>query len=203
MADIDIEKRSSHGLLWSILGLAALGLLLFWLLRGANNDQVTMVEEPATEPVPTAPATVEPTPVSATQQYQQQCAQAPTAVAGTGSQHTSQCLNLLTTAVESSVPAGQLSSIQPQLDNARSAATQLGTAADPNTQTQLTKDAFTAVGTAFETLNPTGTGNDAAKQITETASQINADQPLSAQADVVQRFFTEASALLNQTPTTM
>jgi len=206
MADIDIEKRSSHGLLWSILGLAALGLLLFWLLRGANRDQVTMVEEPATEPVPTAPATVEPVSptLTSTQQFRQQCAQGTMTATGTGSesQYASSCLNLLTSAIESSVSPDRLGSIRSQLDNARSATTQLGTTTDATTQARLTKDAFGAIAGSFETLHPTGPGHDAAEILSQTAGQISADQPLSAQASTVQQFFSQANNLLNQMPST-
>jgi hypothetical protein len=189
MADIDIEKRSSHGLLWSILGLAALGLLLFWLLRGTNRDRISMVEEPATEPVPTAPAPVErtapaapgavvtpgasaPAAAAAKQQYQQQCANAPTMAAGTESQHASRCLGLLTNAIEGSVSSDKIAAVRGRLDSARSATTQLGTAPDATAQARHTRDAFNEIAGALESLNPTGASHDAATQLSRTVEAL-------------------------------
>lgn len=204
MADIDIERKSSHGLLWAILGVAALGLLLFWLLRGSDTDQVSMVDDqpatetsPSTTPVaPAAPATP-----PAVQQYQQACAQPQTGSTMPEAQYTSNCIGLLTSALEGSVSSSQLSTIQPQLDSARAAAGQMTTTQDANAQSELTHEAFDSLAGAFESIQGT-TSASAVAQLNATADAVSPDQPLSAQTDTIHRFFSEAGSLLSAMPAT-
>jgi hypothetical protein len=164
-----------------------------------------MVEAPATEPVPTAPANVErtstaPAASAAVQQYQRQCGQAPTSITGTESQYTARCLGLLTSAIESSTGTTQIGSIRSHLDGVRSAATQLGTTTDLNAQSKHTKEAFEKIAGAFETLNPTGTNREVAGQLSGIASSMSADQPLSAQGEKIQQFFSQAGGMLDLMP---
>ncbi len=203
MADIDIEKRSSHGLLWAILGVAALGLLLFWLLRGSDTENVSMVDAPATETAaPTTPVEpVAPATPPAVQQYQQACAQPQTGSTMPEAQYTSNCIGLLSSALEGSVSSSQLSTIKPQIDSARAAASQMTTTQDPNTQSELTHEAFDSLASAFESVQGT-TSASAVAQLNSTADAVSSTQPLSAQTDTVHRFFSEAGSLLTSMPAT-
>lgn len=205
MADIDIERKNSHGLLWAILGIAALGLLLFWLLRGSGADRVTMVgNEPATETATPSTVPIQPAPPTtsaAVQQYQQACGQPQTGSPMPEAQYTSNCIDLLALALEATA-ASQLTSLQPRIDSARAAATQLATEQDSIAQSELTREAFDSLVGAIESIHGT-TSTAAVDALEQTAEAVDPKQPLSAQTAQVHRFFSEAGSLLGATPSTV
>jgi hypothetical protein len=204
MAEIEIERRTSDGLRWAILGIAALGLLLFWLLRGSGAERLTMVEDqPATETA-TQPANPilapAPTTNAAVQQYERACARPASASPIVDAPYTSHCIDMLATAIEGSTEPGRLPSIQPRIDSARSAATRLATEQDANRQAELTREAFDSLAGALETARGAGSSVAAVTQLTQAAQAVASDQPLSAQSAVVHAFFTEFAIVLGGTP---
>lgn len=60
MAEIDVQKKSSHMWLW-ILGLVVLGIVIWMLVGGSDSDDMSGMpsETPAAEQPTSAPATPE------------------------------------------------------------------------------------------------------------------------------------------------
>ncbi len=208
MADIDIERKSSTGWIWALLGLVVVGVALFWLLRGSDGVQVAMVDEPAMESVPAAPTTDAP-PTSALpaalQQYEERCTASQPEAMGLDHRYTAECLRLLAGAVEGTVSADRLPAVQPHLQSAREAAGRLASSdSEATTHSQTVRDSFDSLASALEDLQRQWHADleSQVQQLNQTVEAVDPAQPLLSQRESVQRFFQQAGTLLNRMRTT-
>lgn len=207
MADIDIERKSSSGWLWALLGLVVLALLLFWLLGGDRQETAMVDEQAETEMAPTQPpATEQPTTAittapAALQDYQQRCGEPQPGQMALDHEATSQCLTMLTSAMEATLDESQRSAIQSKIDAANASARELmASGADSMEQSRMVRSAFSSIADALDEIqerdHPQLEG--AVEQLDETVESIDPGQSLQAQREPVQRFFQQAGNVLNR-----
>jgi hypothetical protein len=204
MADINIEKKSPTTWIWWVLGLVILGLLLFWLLTPGTRDQVALVDDdPAAETMPaTAPPTAAPAGAAmVVQEYRERCAPQQPGQMALDHQHTAECLRRLADAIQTSVRQQPQAQADPHLQNARQVADQLeASPADAANHSQMTRDGFQSITTAFQEMQAEmRMGLDAEIQrLQQTAESVDPGTPMLDQRQRVQDFFNQAGNVLDR-----